>query len=73
MITHSEHYIHVTCRPISRQLQKYAQATIEKVLEEMFYLGSTPSPVLGNGPIDTHSNRCFICGPRHARCWLTDQ
>jgi hypothetical protein len=46
----------VICRPISRQRLKYAHATIEKALEEMFSMWSAPCTVLGNGPIDTHSD-----------------
>jgi hypothetical protein len=46
----------VTCRPIPSQRPKYAHATIEKVLEELFPMWSAQCPVLGNGPIDTHSD-----------------
>jgi hypothetical protein len=46
----------VTCRPISRQRPKYAHATIEKVLEEVFSMWSASCPVLGNRPIITHSD-----------------
>jgi hypothetical protein len=46
----------VTCRHISRQRPKYEHATIERVLEEVFSTWSTTCPVLGNGPIGTHSD-----------------
>jgi hypothetical protein len=46
----------VTCRPISTQRPEYANATIEKVLEEVFSMWSASYPVLGNGPIDTQSD-----------------
>jgi hypothetical protein len=46
----------VTCRPISRQRPNCAHATMEGVLEEVFSLWSAPCPVLGNGPIYTHSD-----------------
>jgi hypothetical protein len=43
----------VTCGPISRQRPKYAHATIEKVLQEMFSMLSAPYPLLGNGSLNT--------------------
>jgi hypothetical protein len=46
----------VTCRPNSTQRPKYAHATIENLLEEVFSMWSAPCPVLGNGSIDTHSD-----------------
>jgi hypothetical protein len=52
---HKKIYI-VACRPISRQHPKYAHATIEKILEEVFSVWSAPRPVLGNWPIETHSD-----------------
>jgi hypothetical protein len=36
----------VTCTPISRQLPKYAHATTEKVLQELFSMWSAPCPLL---------------------------
>jgi hypothetical protein len=45
----------VTCLHISRQHPKYAH-TVVKVLEEVFSLWSAPCLVLGNGPVDTHSD-----------------
>jgi hypothetical protein len=38
----------VICRPISRQHPKYAQATIEEVLQEVFSMLSAPCSLLGN-------------------------
>jgi hypothetical protein len=46
----------VTRRPISRQCLKYAHATLEKVLGEVFSMWSVPCTLLGNGPIDMHSD-----------------
>jgi hypothetical protein len=43
----------VTYRPISRQRSKYAQETIERVLQEVFSMWSAPCPLLGNGPLNT--------------------
>jgi hypothetical protein len=43
----------VTCRPMSRQRPKYAHATIEKVLQEVFSMWSAPCPLLGNGSLNT--------------------
>jgi hypothetical protein len=37
-----------TTRPTSRQGPKYAHATIEKVLKEMFSMSSAPCPLLGD-------------------------
>jgi hypothetical protein len=58
----------VTSRLISRQRLKYAHATIEGVLEEEFSMWPAPCPVLGNGPIDTHSDnrRSVLCVVRAA-------
>jgi hypothetical protein len=47
----------VTCRPVSRQRPEYAHATKERVLEEVFSMYSESCPVLGNGPIYTHSDK----------------
>jgi hypothetical protein len=38
----------MTYRPISRQRPEYAHATIERILEEVFSVWSTPCPVLGS-------------------------
>jgi hypothetical protein len=43
----------VTCRPISRQRSKYAHATIQKVLQELFPMWSEPWPLLGNEELNT--------------------
>jgi hypothetical protein len=43
----------VTCRPISRQHPKYTHATIEKILQELFFMWSAPCPSLGNGSLNT--------------------
>jgi hypothetical protein len=43
----------VTCRPISRQRPKYPHATIEKVMQELSSMWSTPCPLLGNGSLNT--------------------
>jgi hypothetical protein len=43
----------VTCRPISTQRLKYVDATIEKVLQEVFTMWSAPCPLLGNGSLNT--------------------
>jgi hypothetical protein len=43
----------VTWRPISIQCLKYAQATIEKVLQGLFSTWSAPCPLLGNGSLNT--------------------
>jgi hypothetical protein len=44
----------VTCRPISWQRPKYAHATIQRVLQEVFSMWSATCPVLGNGAVNTH-------------------
>jgi hypothetical protein len=53
----------VTWTPISRQRPKYEQTTIEKVFDEVFSTCPAPCPVLGNGPIDMHSDnrRSVFC------------
>jgi hypothetical protein len=40
--------------PASSLRPKYAHATIEMVLEEVFSMWSAPCPVLGNDRIHTH-------------------
>jgi hypothetical protein len=54
----------VTCRRISMQRPKYAHATIEKVLEEVFSVWSAPCPVLGNGPMNRHSDTWHVFSVR---------
>jgi hypothetical protein len=44
----------VTCRPISRQRPKYAQATREPGRKRCFLCGPHIYPLLGNGPINRH-------------------
>jgi hypothetical protein len=47
------HFFYVVkCRPISRPRPKHAQATIERVLQELFYMRSTPCPLLSNGSLN---------------------
>jgi hypothetical protein len=43
----------VTCRHNSTQSLKYAQATIENVLQEFFSMSYAPCPLLGNGSLNT--------------------
>jgi hypothetical protein len=43
----------VTCRPISRQRPKYAHATIEKILQELFSMWSAPCPLFCNRSLNT--------------------
>jgi hypothetical protein len=52
-ITQKKTQYTVMYRFISRQRPKYAQSTIEKVLQEMFSMGSAPCPLLGNGSLNT--------------------
>jgi hypothetical protein len=55
----------VTCKPMSRQLPKYAHATIEKVLQEVLPMCSAPCPLLDNGSLNTFPQQsdnfhCYI-------------
>jgi hypothetical protein len=50
-VYHSSEHI-VTCRPTSRQRQKYARATIEKGLQKV-YLGYALYPLLDSGLLNT--------------------
>jgi hypothetical protein len=43
----------VTCRPVSRQRPKYAHATIENILQELFSMWSAQCLLLGNGSLNT--------------------
>jgi hypothetical protein len=47
----------MTCRLTSRQRPKYAHATIEKVLQEVFSVWYVPYPLLGNGSLNTFPRR----------------
>jgi hypothetical protein len=49
----ADHRNIVTCRPISRQRPKYTHTTIEKVLQEVFYMWSALFPLLGNVSLNT--------------------
>jgi hypothetical protein len=50
-------YLHtVTSKLVSGRRPKYAQATIETLLEEIFSMWSAPCLVIGNRPMNTHSD-----------------
>jgi hypothetical protein len=57
--SYKAHLYIVTYRPISsiynfsRRRPKHAHTTIEKVLQEVFSMWSTPCPLLGNGSLNT--------------------
>jgi hypothetical protein len=56
-ISNKTHFFHIVTRRLnSRWRPKYAQATIERVFEEVIPIWSAPCPVLCNGPINTHSD-----------------
>jgi hypothetical protein len=53
------HYI-VSYRPVSTQRRRYAHATIEKGLQELFSMWSAPCPLLDNGSLNTFPQKCAV-------------
>jgi hypothetical protein len=69
----------MTCRPIFRQRQKYAHATMGKVLQDLFSMWSAPCPLLGNRSLnipaeaDARNNRSVARQRRGKQALLTIQ